>query len=238
MRMQVRLCLAGPNQPNNAQCEQAKSVVSVLNFKTTVLCITAGFTPLILAATAGHSDVVEILLDHGADIEAQSERTKDTPLSLACSGGRYEVSIAFPQISLTYAWSPQVSHVFPSKYPCVNMSSDCSLTLGESTVKKCAHGFQCKDHACVLKKKRLLLVPNWKNCCFHKRGCAVRIERGCVQNVFQQFVRVAKILNNVKVHLFRPSTAVSRDGLVESCTWWCCRGGPPASPCGGGGSGA
>ena len=35
--------------------------------------------------------VVEILLNHGADIEAQSERTKDTPLSLACSGGRYEV---------------------------------------------------------------------------------------------------------------------------------------------------
>jgi ankyrin repeat protein len=31
------------------------------------------------------------LLDHGADMEAQSERTKDTPLSLACSGGRFEV---------------------------------------------------------------------------------------------------------------------------------------------------
>lgn len=30
-------------------------------------------------------------MNHGADIEAQSERTKDTPLSLACSGGRYEV---------------------------------------------------------------------------------------------------------------------------------------------------
>lgn len=51
-----------------------------------------GFTPLILAATAGHEKVVEILLNHNADIEAQSERTKDTPLSLACSGGRYEVS--------------------------------------------------------------------------------------------------------------------------------------------------
>merc|ERR1711902_259575 len=50
-----------------------------------------GFTPLILAATAGHDKVVEILLEHNADIEAQSERTKDTPLSLACSGGRYEV---------------------------------------------------------------------------------------------------------------------------------------------------
>ena len=46
---------------------------------------------MILAATAGHVDVVEILLDHGADMEAQSERTKDTPLSLACSGGRFEV---------------------------------------------------------------------------------------------------------------------------------------------------
>ncbi|OWK11816.1 hypothetical protein Celaphus_00003662, partial [Cervus elaphus hippelaphus] len=51
----------------------------------------AGFTPLILAATAGHVGVVEILLDKGGDIEAQSERTKDTPLSLACSGGRQEV---------------------------------------------------------------------------------------------------------------------------------------------------
>jgi len=50
-----------------------------------------GFTPLIHAATAGHTAVVEILIDHGVDIEAQSERTKDTALSLACSGGRYEV---------------------------------------------------------------------------------------------------------------------------------------------------
>lgn len=55
--------------------------------------IFVGFTPLILAATAGHVDVVELLLDHGADMEAQSERTKDTPLSLACSGGRYEVKM-------------------------------------------------------------------------------------------------------------------------------------------------
>lgn len=50
-----------------------------------------GFTPLILAATAGHEKVVNILLNNGAELEAQSERTKDTPLSLACSGGRYEV---------------------------------------------------------------------------------------------------------------------------------------------------
>lgn len=60
-----------------------------------LLCLSPlapGFTPLILSATAGHVEVVEILLDQRAEIEAQSERTKDTPLSLACSGGRYEVS--------------------------------------------------------------------------------------------------------------------------------------------------
>ncbi|CAB1331081.1 unnamed protein product, partial [Coregonus sp. 'balchen'] len=54
------------------------------------------FTPLSLAATVGHVGVVEILLDKGGDIEAQSERTqtertKNTPLSLACSVGRQEV---------------------------------------------------------------------------------------------------------------------------------------------------
>lgn len=51
-----------------------------------------GCTPLILAASAGHAVTVSILLDHNADIEAQSDRTKDTALSLACSGGRQDVS--------------------------------------------------------------------------------------------------------------------------------------------------
>lgn len=42
-------------------------------------------------ATAGHANIVARLLDNNANIEAQSERTKDTALSLACSGGRQEV---------------------------------------------------------------------------------------------------------------------------------------------------
>ena len=50
-----------------------------------------GFTSLMLAATAGHAKIVEILLNNHAELEAQSERTKDTALSLACSSGRYEV---------------------------------------------------------------------------------------------------------------------------------------------------
>ena len=52
-----------------------------------------GCTPLILAASAGHAVTVAILLDHNADIEAQTDRTKDTALSLACSGGRQEVGV-------------------------------------------------------------------------------------------------------------------------------------------------
>lgn len=54
-----------------------------------LLCL--GCTPLILSATGGHASTVQMLLDQGADIEAQSDRTKDTALSLACSGGRQEV---------------------------------------------------------------------------------------------------------------------------------------------------
>ena len=46
---------------------------------------------MILSATGGFAEICEILLDAGAQIEAQSDRTKDTPLSLACSGGKKEV---------------------------------------------------------------------------------------------------------------------------------------------------
>ena len=44
-------------------------------------------------------------MDKGGDIEAQSERTKDTPLSLACSGGRQEVSsVVCMCCEYVYAW--------------------------------------------------------------------------------------------------------------------------------------
>ena len=50
-----------------------------------------GCTPIILAANAGHAMTVAILLEHNADMESQTDRTKDTALSLACSSGRQEV---------------------------------------------------------------------------------------------------------------------------------------------------
>lgn len=82
-------------------------------FKKTTSFLPPGFTPLILAATAGHVGVVEVLLDKGGDIEAQSERTKDTPLSLACSGGRQEVSVTSSSpftIKIMSLWHRKLSY--------------------------------------------------------------------------------------------------------------------------------
>lgn len=73
-------------------------------YQILVFPLFTGCTPLILAATAGHASTVEILLDHGADIEAQSDRTKDTALSLACSGGRQEVSVLFIAFNVLFVY--------------------------------------------------------------------------------------------------------------------------------------
>lgn len=43
-------------------------------------------TPLMEAASAGHIDIIELLIRHGADVNAQSS-TGNTPLMYACAGG-------------------------------------------------------------------------------------------------------------------------------------------------------
>ena len=50
-----------------------------------------GLTPLILAAAGGHVEICRVLIEANAKVDAQADRTKDTPLSMACSGGRKEV---------------------------------------------------------------------------------------------------------------------------------------------------
>ncbi|XP_050294137.1 ankyrin repeat and KH domain-containing protein 1-like isoform X2 [Anthonomus grandis grandis] len=49
-------------------------------------------TPLMEAASAGHLDIVRLLVHHGADVNAQST-SGNTPLMYACAGGHTEVSI-------------------------------------------------------------------------------------------------------------------------------------------------
>lgn len=53
----------------------------------------SGFTPLILAASGGHTEVCKLLLEAGCIVDACADRTKDTALSMACSGGRKEVKL-------------------------------------------------------------------------------------------------------------------------------------------------
>lgn len=43
-------------------------------------------TPLMEAASAGHVEIIGLLLSHGADVNAQSS-TGNTPLMYACAGG-------------------------------------------------------------------------------------------------------------------------------------------------------
>lgn len=46
-------------------------------------------TPLMEAASAGHIEIIELLLRHGADVNALSS-TGNTPLMYACAGGHVE----------------------------------------------------------------------------------------------------------------------------------------------------
>lgn len=46
-------------------------------------------TPLMEAASAGHVDIIHLLISHNADVNAQSS-TGNTPLMYACAGGHVD----------------------------------------------------------------------------------------------------------------------------------------------------
>lgn len=49
------------------------------------------YTPLMEGAREGHEDVVKLLVEHGANINAQTEETQETAITLASCGGFIEV---------------------------------------------------------------------------------------------------------------------------------------------------
>lgn len=54
-------------------------------------------TPLMEASSAGHLDIVRMLISHGAKVNAQSS-TGCTPLMYACAGGHQEVILVLNQV--------------------------------------------------------------------------------------------------------------------------------------------
>lgn len=44
------------------------------------------------AAREGHEDVVQLLVEHGANVNTQTEETQETALTLSCCGGFLEVT--------------------------------------------------------------------------------------------------------------------------------------------------
>ncbi|XP_065353147.1 ankyrin repeat domain-containing protein 17 isoform X5 [Cloeon dipterum] len=89
----------------NETTEEGESLLSLacsagyLELAQVLLAMSAGVedrgikgdcTPLMEAASAGHADIVQLLIDNGADVNAQSS-TGNTPLMYACAGGHLEV---------------------------------------------------------------------------------------------------------------------------------------------------
>jgi len=64
-----------------------------------------GYTPLMEASREGHEEMVALLLSQGADINAQTEETQETALTLACCGGFLEVADFLIKVSKFFLFS-------------------------------------------------------------------------------------------------------------------------------------
>lgn len=70
-------------------------------------------TPLMEGASAGHVEIVKLLIAHNADVNAQSS-SGNTPLMYACAGGHTDVvkvsssfTAAWPPLLPAPAWRPR-----------------------------------------------------------------------------------------------------------------------------------
>ena len=73
-------------------------------------------------------------MEHRADIEAQSDRTKDTALSLACSGGRQEVgTLGLLNASYYLQFYYNIQNYIVQQITSIKFSVDClTVTINRS----------------------------------------------------------------------------------------------------------
>ena len=58
------------------------------------MSIRDGYSPLLAAAANGHTEVCEVLVKHGSDLQQQHPLTRDSALSNASSGGHHSTLMA------------------------------------------------------------------------------------------------------------------------------------------------
>ncbi len=76
------------------------------------------------ASREGHEEMVALLLSQGADINAQTEETQETALTLACCGGFLEVADFLIKVSsrvLFLSFSLQLNFLFLSLFVCAGL---------------------------------------------------------------------------------------------------------------------
>ena len=89
------MCSPGNTALHYASCGGYEDVVSVLLQHSAVLehQNENGHTPLMEAASGGHTGVARLLLDKGAGINTHSSEFKESALTLAAYKGRYRLYI-------------------------------------------------------------------------------------------------------------------------------------------------
>ena len=70
------------------------------------------YTPLMEASREGHEEMVALLLSQGSEINAQTEETQETALTLACCGGFLEVAHFLIKVGHNYfCFFVETSHI-------------------------------------------------------------------------------------------------------------------------------
>ena len=62
-----------------------------LSLSLSLSSLSSSYTPLMEGAREGHEEVVKLLVEHDAKVNAQTEETQETALTLASCGGFIDV---------------------------------------------------------------------------------------------------------------------------------------------------